>query len=179
VNALLRPGYKSKRGLIPIPDRETAEAVVRDLHANGFFLAATKPPKSRFLSLTQYYIWVYQGSSLRGLLIGTGVLAVVLAGVMFPLWPAAPRQGVYYLSLALLGFIGGIMGLGVVRAILWLLLKLLLGRSGWLFPNLFADVGFFESFVPVWSWDNSIKKKVSASNSKAVEPSSDMDDDNE
>lgn len=159
---------------------------MRDLHANGFFLAATKPPKSRFLSLTEtqtwdqdsYYIWIYQGSSLRGLLIGTGVLAVVLAGVMFPLWPAAPRQGVYYLSLALLGFIGGIMGLGVIRAILWLLLKLLLGRSGWLFPNLFADVGFFESFVPVWSWDNVSKKRVAASSSGA-EPSSDLDDDNE
>lgn len=83
--------------------------------------------------------------------IGLGVLLVTLAGVMFPLWPALPRQGVYYISLLLIGFVGFILALGVVRAILWMLLKILLGKGGWLFPNLFADVGFFESFVPFWA----------------------------
>jgi translocation protein SEC62 len=52
----------------------------------------------------------------------------------------------------LLGFVGFIMGLGVIRAVLWLVLKLTIGRGGWLFPNLFADCGFIESFIPVWAY---------------------------
>jgi translocation protein SEC62 len=144
---------------VPVKDRDTAEAVVRDLHRFGFFLKADKQAKSRFLTLVpvqdfdpeSYYFWVYEGSQWRGLLIGAGVVFVTLAAVMFPLWPSLPRQGVYYLSLALLGFIGFIMGLGVLRAIIWVLLKLSIGRGGWLFPNLFADVGFIESFIPFWA----------------------------
>jgi translocation protein SEC62 len=161
VNCLLRPGYQTSAlaKKVPVPDRPTAEAIVRDLHTFGFFLKAEKNEKSRFLKLVPeqiftpegYYFWVYQGSQWKGYLIGLGVVLVVLAGVMFPLWPALPRQGVYYLSLALLGFIGCIMGLGVLRAIIWLCLKLLIGRGGWLFPNLFADVGFIESFIPFWT----------------------------
>jgi len=29
----------------------------------------------------------------------------------------------------------------------------------WLFPNLFEDVGFFESFVPLWAWQKVPKGK--------------------
>ena len=162
MNALLRPGYASSScgKKYPIGDRESAENIIKDLHQFGFFLKAEKAPKSKFLKLIpnqdfqneSYYFWVYQGSQWRGYILGFGIVAVIFAGVMFPLWPALPRQGVYYLSLLLLAFIGFIMGLGVVRAILWLVLKLSIGRGGWLFPNLFADVGFFESFVPFWAY---------------------------
>lgn len=161
MNALLREGYQTSKlaNIVKIKSRETAEQVIKDLHIHGFFLKAEKPAKSKFLNLVQeqtfeqesYYFWVYQGAQWKGILIGTGVVLVTFAGVMFPLWPALPRQGVYYLSLALLGFVGFIMLLGVVRAVLWLLLKLFLGKSGWLFPNLFADVGFIESFIPLWA----------------------------
>ncbi|KAI4124210.1 MAG: hypothetical protein LQ347_005820 [Umbilicaria vellea] len=29
----------------------------------------------------------------------------------------------------------------------------------WLYPNLFEDVGFFDSFKPVWGWQEEKKKK--------------------
>jgi translocation protein SEC62 len=63
------------------------------------------------------------------------------------------RQGVYYLSLVAMGLLCALLVLGVFRWILWILLLLVIGRGGWLYPNLFADVGFFDSFRPVWSWD--------------------------
>ncbi len=63
------------------------------------------------------------------------------------------RLGVYYLSLMAMGLLGALMGLGVIRWILWFLLTLVLGRGGWLFPNLFADVGILDSFKPLWEWD--------------------------
>jgi translocation protein SEC62 len=161
VNALLRESYakSSTAKQYPIADREAAVTVIAELHQNGFFLKAQKEPKSKFLTLVgiedfqeeSYYFWIYEVTQWRGMLMGFGIVLIVLAGVLFPLWPSVPRQGVYYLSMLLLGFIGFIMGLGVVRAILWLALKLTIGRGGWLFPNLFADVGFVESFIPVWA----------------------------
>jgi translocation protein SEC62 len=50
----------------------------------------------------------------------------------------------------MIGLLGALMGLGVIRAILWVVLVVVLGRGGWLFPNLFADVGVIESFQPLW-----------------------------
>jgi translocation protein SEC62 len=47
-----------------------------------------------------------------GMLMGIGVLVLVFAGVMFPLWPPFMRQGVYYLSLLVTGFLGFLMFLG-------------------------------------------------------------------
>ena len=58
------------------------------------------------------------------------------------------RQGVYYLSLLMIGFLGFLMFLGVLRLIIYVVLLIVLGRTGWLFPNLFADVGVIESFQP-------------------------------
>ena len=126
---------------------------------HGLFVRAGKQPKSKQLTISppgpfssdDYYIWVYQGSQIRGMLVGIGVLLLVLTGVMFPLWPASMRQGVYYLSLVMMGLMGALMALGVIRLILWLILLISLGRGGWLFPNLFADVGVIESFIPVWA----------------------------
>jgi translocation protein SEC62 len=98
------------------------------------------------------YVWIYQGGQMRGMLMGVGVLLVIFIGVLFPLWPPFMRQGSYYLSLAMMGFLGFLMFLGVVRAILWLGLVLVTGRGGWLFPNLFADMGVIESFFPFWRY---------------------------
>ncbi len=61
------------------------------------------------------------------------------------------RQGVYYLSLGVLGLLGAFMGLAVVRLIIYIFTVLFMGRGGWLYPNLFADVGVIESFIPLWA----------------------------
>jgi translocation protein SEC62 len=83
------------------------------------------------------------------------------------------RQGVYYLSLGVLGLLGAFMGLAVVRFIIYIFTVLFMGKGGWLYPNLFADVGVIESFTPLWvyvflsllhlhllsSWEKEKKKK--------------------
>ncbi|KAJ1933955.1 Translocation protein S62, partial [Linderina macrospora] len=53
-----------------------------------------------------YYGWLYEGSQLLVILGGIGVVAVVLAGVMFPLWPSVLRNGTWYLSILALGLLG-------------------------------------------------------------------------
>ncbi|KAI8826008.1 translocation protein Sec62-domain-containing protein [Fimicolochytrium jonesii] len=194
VNALLRkPSPKRPT----VTSRPTAESHLSELHRNGLFIQVdrsskpTKPttpgggPPPIPLQLSQpqapfspdnYYAWVYEGSQLKGILIGTGVLAVTFAGVMFPLWPASLRQGVYYLSLGLLGLMGLFMVLVLFRMVLWLVLKAGTGRDGWLYPNLFADVGVVESFTPVWGWEDvKPKKKRSKAVKEAVGSDGDGD----
>lgn len=62
------------------------------------------------------------------------------------------RKGVYYLSVGAAGFLIFILGLAVLRVIVFCLLWLVtVGRHHlWLFPNLTEDVGFFASFWPLW-----------------------------
>jgi translocation protein SEC62 len=159
VNALLREPFQKKK-VLEIPDREVGNQYLQKLLENHMILQVGKESGNKTLQVVQsnafnaneYYIWLYQGSQIGGMMMGIGVLVLVFAGVMFPLWPGFMRQGVYYLSMVMIGLLGALMGLGVIRAILWVVLVIVLGRGGWLFPNLFADVGVIESFQPVWRY---------------------------
>jgi len=46
------------------------------------------------------------------------------------------------MSVGVLGLIAAFFGLAIVRLIGWVITKLVLSPGIWLFPNLFADVGF-------------------------------------
>ncbi|RKP03786.1 hypothetical protein CXG81DRAFT_9079 [Caulochytrium protostelioides] len=178
VNALVRA---SAATAFPIADRASGERVLQDLVARGFVCAVHKPETGRTLSLPnakdvdaqttfsndRFYIWIYRGSQVKRTLAGIGVVVLVLAGVMFPLWPASLRLGVYYLSLGLLGVIGLFFLLTIVRLIIYLALLLVTGQHGWLFPNLFADVGIVDSFIPTWGWDVPSAKKSRAAGAGA------------
>ena len=62
------------------------------------------------------------------------------------------RQGVYYLSLAAVGFLVVILGLTVLRLVIFCIVwALTFGRHHlWILPNLTEDVGFFASFWPLY-----------------------------
>lgn len=65
------------------------------------------------------------------------------------------RKGVYYLSIAAAGFLVFILGLAVLRFLVFCLVWIVTGSKHhfWLFPNLTEDVGFFESFWPLYKHD--------------------------
>ncbi len=116
-------------------------------------MADHPPPPLLPLVVPQHYVWLYEGSQLGLKLAGVGMVVLMLAGVMFPLWPPFMRQGVWYLSIAVLGLIGLFILLAIVR-LLFYLITLVVARPGiWIFPNLFEDVGFVDSFIPYWAWD--------------------------
>ncbi|KAJ2777777.1 Translocation protein S62 [Coemansia javaensis] len=100
-----------------------------------------------------YYAWIYEGSQLTVILGGIGVVAVVLAGVMFPLWPAVLRNGTWYLSMVALGLLGLLFAIAIVRLIMYIISVVVCPQGFWLFPNLFEDVGVLESFVPLYAWE--------------------------
>jgi len=70
------------------------------------------------------------------------MVAVMLGGVMFPLWPPVMRLGVWYLSIAVLGFIGLFIVIAILRLIFYVITVVMASPGIWIFPKLFADVGF-------------------------------------
>lgn len=116
-----------------------------------------------------YYIWLYEGSQWKQKLYAVGALLVVVAVVLFPLWPLVLRQGVWYLSMGMLGLIGLFFAMAIVRLILFIITMFAVPPGLWLYPNLFEDVGFFDSFRPLWAWHETpedIKAKKRAKKEK-------------
>jgi translocation protein SEC62 len=99
-----------------------------------------------------YYMWLYEGSQWKQKAYALGALVVVMCLVMFPLWPLVLRQGAWYLSMGFFGLIVLFFVMAIFRLILFLITMFTHAPGLWLFPNLFEDVGFVESFIPLWAW---------------------------
>src|SRR5271156_2429940 len=107
-----------------------------------------------------YFAWFYDTTQLQTILGGIGIVIAVFGAILFPLWPPILRTAVWYLSILLLGLIGGIVVIAIARLILFVITMFAVPPGIWLFPNLFEDVGFFESFVPLWAWHKLPKSKM-------------------
>ena len=99
-----------------------------------------------------HYVWLYEGPQWRTKLYAVGALILIMTVVMFPLWPFKLRIGVWYLSMGFLGLIGLFFAMAIFRLILFCVTVFTVPPGLWLYPNLFEDVGFFDSFRPVWGW---------------------------
>jgi len=99
-----------------------------------------------------HYIWFYDGPQWRQKVYAGLALLAVVAVVLFPLWPLFLRKGVWYLSMTALGLLGAFFGLAIVRLIVFLVTIVAVQPGIWIYPNLFEDVGFFDSFKPSWAW---------------------------
>lgn len=99
-----------------------------------------------------HYVWLYEGPQWRQKLYAGGALVLIMAVVMFPLWPVTLRIGVWYLSMGMLGLIGLFFAMALFRLLLFCATVFTVPPGLWLYPNLFEDVGFFDSFRPVWGW---------------------------
>lgn len=102
-----------------------------------------------------HYVWFHTSTwqAWKQRLYALGALIGVVAVVLFPLWPLFLRQGVWYLSMACLGVLAAFFGLAIVRMIFFVVTVTAGPSPGvWIYPNLFEDVGFFDSFKPGWEW---------------------------
>jgi translocation protein SEC62 len=97
-------------------------------------------------------MWLWEGPQWRKKLYAGGALVLIMTVVMFPLWPLVMRQGVWYLSMGMLGLLGLFFVMAIFRMILFAVTMFTHSPGLWLYPNLFEDVGFFDSFRPVWAW---------------------------
>jgi translocation protein SEC62 len=99
-----------------------------------------------------YYMWLYEGPQWKQRAYAIGALVLVMTFIMFPLWPLTLRIGAWYLSMAFFGLIVLFFVMAIFRLILFAITMFSHPPGLWLFPNLFEDVGFVESFIPVWAW---------------------------
>jgi len=131
-----------------------------------------------FLDVNDAYVWLYDPIPWYYWLGGTGIVLGIIALCLFPLWPTEARKGVYYLSVAAAGFLVFIIALAVIKYILFACIFIVTRGKlyFWIFPNLTEDVGFLESFWPIYVYTSLYEKKESESDE---EESSDEESEDE
>ncbi|KAG6333929.1 hypothetical protein ID866_5161 [Astraeus odoratus] len=172
VKALLSPSYAKLKNVPKVTTEAEAEALLQSTIQYMFYIRVdrgaptgssgtprhiTVNPQQTF-ARDAYFAWFYEGSQWTTYAGGLLMVAIMLAGVMFPLWPPIMRLGVWYLSIAVLGLIGAFFALAIVRLIFYIISIVVIPPGIWIFPKLFADVGVIESFIPLWEWDLPKKK---------------------
>ncbi|KAI6168432.1 translocation protein Sec62-domain-containing protein [Pisolithus thermaeus] len=172
VKALLSPAYAKAKNVPQITTEAQAETRLQTISQYMFFVRVDRAeqvgssgsPRQVTVSPIQgfsqeaHFAWFYDGSQWTTYAGGLLMVAIMLAGVMFPLWPPIMRLGVWYLSMGALGLIGAFFGLAIVRLIFYIITIIVVPPGIWIFPKLFADVGVIESFIPLWEWDLPKKK---------------------
>lgn len=180
IRAIESPEYakaaaKKNSLLPPVTDRASAENVFKLLPLSLLALRVSKvdphaghnhpKPKNRTKGLwtvrieqhqetepMMHYVWLYEGPQWKQKAMALAVVAGIFAVVLFPLWPMMLRQGVWYLSVGMMGLLGLFFAMSIFRLILFCVTVFAVPPGLWLFPNLFEDVGFFDSFKPLWGW---------------------------
>jgi len=113
-----------------------------------------------------HYMWIYEQPSIKNKVYAALTLIAVFTVVLFPLWPMKMRLGVWYLSVGAMGLLGAFFAMAIFRLILFCVTVFTVPPGLWLFPNLFEDVGFFDSFKPAWGWQETKKKKGKSGSKK-------------
>ncbi|GFS29349.1 translocation protein SEC62 [Nephila pilipes] len=149
-----------KEGTEVAEKKKEKKKIKLDMHLDQIFIDSNEP-----------YVWIYDPIPLRTWITGTLMVIAAVLLCLFPLWPQTIRHYIYYLSVAAAFFLIFIIGLAVLRLVVFVLLWILtLGKHHlWLLPNLTEDVGFFESFWPLYKYEykgGSTSEKKSSSKKK-------------
>merc|ERR1739838_133794 len=107
-----------------------------------------------FVDSTDAFVWLYDPIPWYYWLFGGGICVVVIIFCLFPLWPRVVRRGSQWLATAGVGFLVGVIVLGIFKYLLFSVLYLLSARKFrfWIMPNLTKDVGFLASFWPLYEY---------------------------
>ncbi|KAI3654354.1 hypothetical protein MP228_001073 [Amoeboaphelidium protococcarum] len=136
--------------------RDEESEKVRDKKVNGMKVLEISQNQTFTADSSSLYVWQYDPPHVKTLQsVKSGLfLLLVLVLVMFPLWPHSLRISVWYLSMTGVGFIVALLVIAIIRFIIYVIsLAIPWTRPGlWIFPNLFADVGVIDSFIPLYGW---------------------------
>ncbi|KAI5955796.1 SEC62 [Candida jiufengensis] len=196
--ALLSDDYRSKQqnpknGLIPIANAQEVQKIFVLLIQNQLILPINKLHYSEVKAIKgwkpirdkptfkradkavidpkSYFGWLYTKPNPYILLYSILAIAGIFTVILFPLWPNFMRRGVWYLSMAALGLIGLFFIIAIIRLIIYIISLVAFPKPFWLFPNLFADCGVIESFIPFYGWEEPKKKKSKKSKMSSTKPS--------
>ncbi|XP_063703357.1 translocation protein SEC62 [Culicoides brevitarsis] len=138
-------------------------------------------PDQIFVDGHEAYVWIYDPIPMHYWILGVLVVIGAIVICLFPLWPPSLRKGVYYLSIAAAGFLVFILGLAVLRAIVFAFIWIVTGGKHhfWIFPNLTEDVGFLASFQPLYQHEYKGDSTNSNKDKKSKKRKKDKDSDAE
>ncbi|EHY65400.1 translocation protein SEC62 [Nematocida ausubeli] len=145
----------SKKGLLASEAKEVM-GILLDNH----YIVRVRPSDEHHIldisyefNINHEYIWLKEGSKSMMYLISIMLFFAAVALAMFPIWPRSVKVGTGYLFYLLMGIVIFLIAITIVRVVIYLSIWLVTRRSFWLFPNLYADCGVLESFVPLYGWD--------------------------
>lgn len=105
-------------------------------------------------NINHEYIWLKEGSKAFMMLVSIAALVFAVALALFPIWPRTMRVGTGYFFYLLMGIVIFLISITIIRFILYVAVLLCTSKTFWLFPNLYAECGILESFVPLYGWDD-------------------------
>lgn len=162
IKALHSTAYAKLKNVPPIdPTDDSARTLLHSMIQYTFFLgvdrgnpSGTSSSSPRHIQIMQqqafepdaYYVWFYDGPQWKTYVGAALLVIVMLAGVMFPLWPRTLRIGAWYLSMAAFGVVGLFIALSIFRLIFYIITVVVKSPGIWIFPKLFADVGFVSTW---------------------------------
>jgi len=170
-------------------DKDKKETDAESSHAEGKLEKVEKAPEKKkrkirlemhpqqiFVDGHEAYVWIYDPIPMHYWIFGTLVVIGAIVICLFPLWPPQLRTGVYYLSMTAAGFLVFLLALVVIRFILFCIIWIASGGKHhfWFLPNLTEDVGFLDSFKPLYKHDyrdgnESVKNKKDKKKKKKKE----------
>jgi len=161
------PGSKSDSNLV---SKKKKRKIRLDMHLEQVFL-----------DTSDAYVWIFDPTPWYTWIGGGAIVLITIAVCLFPLWPPWMRLGVHYLSIAAAGFLVFIIALGILKYIIFgILFVVSWGElKFWIFPNLTEDVGFFESFWPLYDYTYTGKSKKKKAKESDDEEEEEVDDKNE
>merc|ERR1712168_1549435 len=108
------------------------------------------------------YVWIYDPDPIKAFLIGLLLLFGMIALCTMRIWPRPLRIAFHYFGMSCGGFAATAICVMILRFVVFCLIWLLsMGKIHfWLLPNLTSDLGFFETFVPFYTYEFYYEKKV-------------------
>lgn len=161
IKVLLSEQYKKRKSCFPVTCKEDAEELLQKMLDCGLFIRSIsvngtkflQPDLSRKWSEEALYAWVLESSQFWTLLGAFGLLLASFGIVMYPLWPASMRNMTWYLMMLLVAFLVFLIVISIIRLIVFGLTYFMMSPGIWIFPNLYEDVSFIDSFIPLWNWN--------------------------
>lgn len=100
------------------------------------------------------FVWLYDPIPWYYWLAGGAICMLVIMLCLFPLWPKLARKGTQWIFTGVIGFLVGVLLLGIFKYSLFAILYLLSARKFrfWIMPNLTKDVSFLNSFWPLYEY---------------------------
>lgn len=163
VKALLSEQYKKRKNCYLVTCEKDAAELLQKMMDHGLFIRSVsvngtkflQPDLSRKWSDEALYAWVLESSQFWTLLGALGLLLASFGIVMYPLWPASMRNMTWYVMMLLVAFLVFLVVISIIRLIVFGITYFTLPPGVWIFPNLYEDVSFIDSFIPLWDWHKS------------------------